>query len=109
MKDFPKLTPVLQTKPPKYPTREEVLRRPSLLLRAPVRWGKNPLVLSALLLTVTTGLAGCTAAESAGPGPASAVSTAESVSPPSAASVTPSPTPPPPRNVPPPARTRSRR
>lgn len=61
MKDQRPLIPVVSAKSPKYPTQEQVFLRPSMLCAAPQRWKKQPMVCAALLFTVATGLAGCSA------------------------------------------------
>lgn len=54
-----KLTPINRYCAPKYPTQQAVLRSPGILYTAPKRWKSKSGVMTALVLTVTTGLAGC--------------------------------------------------
>lgn len=54
-----KLTPVDRYNTPKYPTQQAVLRSPGILYTAPKRWKSKSGVMTALVLTVTTGLTGC--------------------------------------------------
>lgn len=54
-----KLTPIDHYIAPKYPTQQAVLRSPGILYTAPKRWKSKSGVMTALVLTVTTGLTGC--------------------------------------------------
>ena len=51
--------PVKRYSPPKYPTQETVMKDPKILYITPKRWKGKPGVMTALVLTITTGLAAC--------------------------------------------------
>lgn len=51
--------PIKHYKNPKYPTQETVLKDPKILYTVPKRWHGKPGVMTALVLTITTGLTAC--------------------------------------------------
>ena len=59
MKHHLKIEPVRRYPTPAYPTRQAVNLDPALLTALPIRWRRQPAVCAALILTLSTGLAGC--------------------------------------------------
>jgi hypothetical protein len=62
MKREMKISPLRNYPLPRYPTQMDILRDPALLRALPVRWSARPAVCIALLLSLSSGLFGCSLA-----------------------------------------------